>query len=189
MPCGRCLGNGIQVFCFTYPRISKAKKELCWRKAGILSVSGVRKATLKVCLGRSKQFLKYTTLYTDQKKNNKKKIQVATALVSRQNEDTCDPCALASMFCQYFFDSWTIASCEIPLKESWKLMSTYNCSNISDMLKLLCYPSPKRLFTYIYISHLQNINVVYNITLKSKHESFLNYRLSKYIKMHLWVFV
>lgn len=39
-----------------------------------------------------------------------------------QSENTCDPCALASIFCQYFFDSWTTVSCEIPAKEKKKVL-------------------------------------------------------------------
>lgn len=64
-------------------------------------------------------------------------------IIEWKNENTCDPCALASMFCQYFFDSWTIVSCEIPVKEGKQALSTYDCCSPTDMHKLECYWSSK----------------------------------------------
>lgn len=136
--------------------------------------------------------------------------KVTVELVQWKNENTCDPCALASMFCQYFFDSWTIVSCEIPVKEGKKFLSAYDCCRITDMLKLECYWSPKAfsyfsfyiLYThthtpvwvwiYIYIYTHTYIYTYLRISwgppkqkyciyhhMKSKHKSFLNYRLLK----------
>lgn len=72
-------------------------------------------------------------------------------LVQSKNENTCDPCALASTFCQCFLDSWTMVSCEIPVKKEEKFLSASDCCPKTGML---LKPQNFYLFFFLYIAYI-----------------------------------